>query len=115
MVVLALALVPSFGATGAAAATSSTFVVMNVAVSVALARTAGLRPFRTDFVLTLLTSAAPLTAALAIRAAIGSVGLLEALGLVLSVSVVWFALLFAVKIVRRDEIVRLLPRGLGAR
>jgi len=113
MIVLALALVPPFGATGAAAATSATFVVMNIAVSTALARTGGLQPFRTDYVLTLLTSAAPLGAALAIRAGTGSVDLLEALGLVLSVSVVWFALLFAVKIVRRDEIVRLLPRGSG--
>jgi O-antigen/teichoic acid export membrane protein len=115
MVALALGLVPPFGSTGAAAATAATFVVMNVVVSVELARTAGLQPFRTDFVLTLLTSAAPLAAALAVRAGTGSVDLLEALGLVLGVSVVWFALLFAVKIVRRDEIARLLPRGLGAR
>jgi O-antigen/teichoic acid export membrane protein len=115
MIVLALALVPAFGTTGAATATACTFVVMNIAVSVELARTAGLQPFRTDFVLTLLTSAAPLAAALAIRAATGSVDLLEALGVVLSVSVVWFAFLFTVRIVRRDEIVRLLPRRPGAR
>jgi O-antigen/teichoic acid export membrane protein len=115
MIVLALALVPAFGTTGAATATACTFVVMNIAVSVELARTAGLQPFRTDFVLTLLTSAAPLAAALAIRAATGSVDLPEALGLVLSVSVVWFAFLFTVRIVRRDEIVRLLPRRPGAR
>jgi O-antigen/teichoic acid export membrane protein len=115
MVVLALALVPPFGTTGAAAATASTFVVMNVAVSTALAHTAGLQPFRTDYVLTLVTSAAPLGAALAIRASTGSVDLLEALGLVLGVSVIWFALLLRVKVVRSDEIMRLLPGGLVGR
>ena len=55
MVMLAVTLVPAFGAEGAAAATSGTYVILNLAVSIALYRAAGAHPFRRDLVLTVLT------------------------------------------------------------
>jgi O-antigen/teichoic acid export membrane protein len=111
MVVLALLLVPLFGATGAASATSATYVILNVVVAIELMRAAGVQPFRTDFVLTLLSSLGPLVAALAIRAWAGPVDLWQAVGSVVVLSIVWIALLFGVGVVRRDEIIRLLPAG----
>jgi O-antigen/teichoic acid export membrane protein len=111
MVVLALVLVPAFGATGAASATSATYVVLNVVVAFELVRTTGAQPFRTDFVVTLLSSLGPLLAALAIRAWGGHVGFWQALGYVVALSAVWVALLFGLRVVRRDEITRLLPAG----
>jgi O-antigen/teichoic acid export membrane protein len=111
MVVLALLLVPLFGATGAASATSATYVILNIVVAIELMRAAGVQPFRTDFVLTLLSSLGPLMAALAIRTWAGPVDLWQAVGSVVVLSVVWIALLFGVGVVRRDEIIRLLPTG----
>ena len=109
MVVFALGLVPAFGATGAASATSATYLVLNVVVAFELVRATGVQPFRTDFVLTLLSSLGPLAAALAIRAWAGPAGVWPALGSVVGLSAVWIALLFGLRLVRRDEITRLLP------
>jgi O-antigen/teichoic acid export membrane protein len=111
MVVLALVLVPAFGATGAASATSATYLVLNVVVASELVRATGVQPFRTDFVLTLLSSLGPLLAALAIRAWAHPVRFWPALGSVVALSAVWVALLFGLRLVRRDEITRLLPAG----
>jgi O-antigen/teichoic acid export membrane protein len=111
MVVLAVALVPAFGATGAASATSATYVILNLVVAVELMRAAGVQPFRTDFVLTLLSSLAPLTAVLALRVWAGPVDLWRALGSVGGLTIAWLAFLFGVGIMRRGEIVRLLPSG----
>jgi O-antigen/teichoic acid export membrane protein len=109
MIVLALVLVPAFGATGAASATSATYVVLNVVVAFELVRATGVQPFRMDFVLTLLSSLGPLAAALAIRAWAGPVGFWPAFGSVIALSAVWVALLFGLRVVRRDELTRLLP------
>jgi O-antigen/teichoic acid export membrane protein len=109
MIVLALLLVPRFGAEGAAAATSATYVILNAVVAFELARTAGVQPFRKDFVLTLLSSLGPLAAALAIRAWVGPVDFWPAVGSGVALSAVWVALLFGLRVIRRDEIRRLLP------
>jgi O-antigen/teichoic acid export membrane protein len=111
MVVLALVLVPAFGATGAASATSATYVVLNVVVAFELARAAGVQPFRRDFVLTLLSSLGLLLAALGIRAWASPVDLWQAVGSVVVLSIVWIVLLVGVGVVRLDEIVRLLRAG----
>ncbi len=49
MVVLAVVLVSVFGATGAASATTATYVILNLVVAVELARTTGVQPFRGRF------------------------------------------------------------------
>jgi O-antigen/teichoic acid export membrane protein len=111
MVLLAVLLVPPFGDEGAAAATSATYVVLNAVVAFELVRVAGAQPFRTDFVLTLLSSLGPLLAALAIRAWAGPVDFWKAIGSSVALSAIWVALLFGLRVIRRDEIRRLLPGG----
>jgi O-antigen/teichoic acid export membrane protein len=109
MVVLAVALVPPFGPKGAAAATSGTYVILNLVVAYALLRAAEVQPFRRDFVVTMLSWLAPLGAALAVRASGDVSGVWEAIGVAVGVSVAWALLLFPLKALRREEIVRLLP------
>jgi O-antigen/teichoic acid export membrane protein len=109
MVVLAVALVPPFGPKGAAAATSGTYVILNLVVAYALLRAAGVQPFRRDFVVTMLSWLAPLGAALAIRASGDVNGVWEAIGVAVVVSAAWAVLLFPLRALHRDEIVRLLP------
>jgi O-antigen/teichoic acid export membrane protein len=111
MVVLAVALVPPLGPKGAAAATSGTYVILNLVVAFALLRAAGVQPFRRDFVVTLLTWLVPLGAALAVRASGDVTGVWEAIGVSVGVSAVWAVLLFPLRALRRDEISRLLPWG----
>lgn len=110
MVMLAVALVPAFGAEGAAAATSGTYVILNLAVSIALYRAAGAHPLRRDLVLTILTWAGPVAGGLAIRASSQEVSGWQAIGLALALSLIWTAVLFALRVLRRDEIMRLLPQ-----
>jgi O-antigen/teichoic acid export membrane protein len=109
MVVLALVLVPPLGADGAAAATAGTYVILNVAVALALWRAAGVHPFRRDFVVTMLSWLAPLAAALAIRASTDSIDFWRAIGIGVAVSSVWIVFLFAARLVRLSEVTRLLP------
>ena len=110
MVMLAVTLVPAFGAEGAAAATSGTYVILNLAVSIALYRAAGAHPFRRDLVLTILTWVGPVAAGLAVRASSQRVSGWQAIALALALSLIWIAVLFALGVLRRDEIMRLLPQ-----
>ena len=107
---MAVALVPAFGTEGAAAATSGTYVILNLAVSIALYRAAGAHPLRRDLVLTILTWAGPVAGGLAIRASSQGVSGWQAIGLALALSLIWTAVLFALRVLRRDEIMRLLPQ-----
>jgi O-antigen/teichoic acid export membrane protein len=109
MIVLAIALVPPFGPKGAAAATSGTYVILNLVVAYALLRAAAVQPFRRDFVVTMVSWLAPLGAALAVRASEDVAGVWEAIGIAVGVSVGWVLLLFPLGALHRDEIVRLLP------
>ena len=109
MVVFALALIPPLGAKGAAAATSATYLILNLVVSIGLLRSARVQPFRRDFVVTLLSWLAPLAAALAIRASGVAIGVWAAIGIGLGLSCAWAVALFALRVLRRSEIMRLLP------
>ena len=111
MVVLAVALVPLFGAEGAAAATSATYVIVNLVVAVGLFRAAGVQPFRRDFVVTALSWVAPVAAALAIRSSFSEVAIWQAIAIAVALSLAWAAALFALRVLRPDEITRLLPGG----
>jgi hypothetical protein len=86
-------------------------VILNVVVALELVRATGVHPFRTDFVFTLLSSLGPLAAALAIRAWIGPFDVWQAVGSGVALSAIWVALLFGLRVIRRDEIRRLLPGG----
>ena len=115
MVVLSLALIPAFGPAGAAAATAGTYVILNAAVAVELARLTRVVPVRTDYLVTLFSSAVPLAVALAIDGWLDSVNLLEAICCALVLSSVWAGLLLAVGTLRREELRRLVPgRGTPA-
>jgi O-antigen/teichoic acid export membrane protein len=111
MIVLALALVPPFGAKGAAVATSLTYAVLNVVVSMALVRAGRVYPVRRDFALTILSALGPLAAALLIRASVDAVGVWEAIGFSVGLAAAWVALLFALRVLRLREVTRLLPGG----
>jgi O-antigen/teichoic acid export membrane protein len=111
MTVVALVLIPLFGVTGAAAATSTTYVVFNVWVSAELWRATGVHPLRADFVLTVLTAATAVGTALAIRGPLAQSNLWAALGWSCAISAGWAILLLGARLVRRDELRRLVPIG----
>jgi O-antigen/teichoic acid export membrane protein len=110
MVVLAVVLIPPLGPNGAAAATSATYVIFNVWVSEELHRATGVHPLRGDLVLTILTATLGVGVALALRAYLGPTGFWEALGWSCAVSACWIAVLFLTRLVRREELTRLIPR-----
>jgi O-antigen/teichoic acid export membrane protein len=110
MIVLACALIPPFGPTGAAIATSATFVVINVVLAVALARSAGILPLRTDLAVTVASSALPVTAVLALRAWGHPTGTAAAIGVSLALWAAWLPLLVALRALRLTELTRLVPR-----
>jgi O-antigen/teichoic acid export membrane protein len=98
-------------AKGAAAATSATYAILNLVVALALVRAAGVLPFRRDFVVTMLSWLGPLAAALAIRTSGAAIDVWQAFGVGVGLSVAWVVLLFALGVLRRSEITRLLPVG----
>ena len=111
MAVLAVTLIPSFGAEGAAVATSVTFVVLNVWVAGEVLRTTRVHVFRADFVVTLASAAAPVCIALLVRAQWDGIGLGLAAVWSIGLSVAWVAALLATGIISRHELTRLVPRS----
>jgi O-antigen/teichoic acid export membrane protein len=108
MVTSALALVPRFGAVGAAEATALSYLVMNGAVGWALHRATGVHPFRRDMAVTVASSLLVLIAVAAVDAARWS-----PTGRVSSVAVLtcaWVAFLFGARVVRMEELARIVPR-----
>lgn len=110
MIVLACALIPPFGPTGAAIATSATFVVINIVLAVALARSAGILPLRTDLAVTVASSALPVAAALALRSWGHPSSTAAAIGASLALWAAWLPLLVALRALRLAELTRLMPR-----
>jgi O-antigen/teichoic acid export membrane protein len=109
MVGLALGLIPPFGAVGAAFATSTSYVVLNIGMGWALFRRTRVHPFRLDMVLVLLSSLGLFGLAPLFR----SLGLQQHLvGACLVIAVVWglwVALLMAIGTLRPVEVLRLIP------
>ena len=60
--------------------------------------------------LTIVTWAGPVAAGLAVRASSQHVSGWQAIALALALSLIWIAVLFAIGVLRRDEIMRLLPQ-----
>jgi O-antigen/teichoic acid export membrane protein len=110
MLVLALSLIPFTGAIGAALATSSSFVVMNVAVGWALFRATGVHPFRRDMIVVLTTSFAPLIASLWLSRSV-SLALSSRLVADAVLCASWIGGLIAARVVRIAEVTAILPRA----
>lgn len=115
MAVLALALIPPFGAVGAATATAGSYGVITVLASVALLRTTGIHALRSDFLIVVWSSALPLAGALALRRWAGVDGLLGAAAWSVSLWFAWIAVLVAARAVRRGDLAGLLGGFRGAR
>jgi O-antigen/teichoic acid export membrane protein len=113
MLVLALSLIPFAGAIGAALATSSSFVVMNVAVGWALFRATGIHPFRRDMILVLTTSLAPLIASLWLSRSSTGLALPWILLADVAMCAGWAGGLVAARIVRIAEVASIMPRRTG--
>lgn len=113
MVVLASALVPPFGAIGAAVATSATYTVVNITASAALHTAARVPPFDRALATTAASATLPLAGLAALHhAAPGapfSVDVLETL----AAWGAWVGILLALRALSVHEIVRLLPRRGG--
>lgn len=109
MIGLAVALIPLFGGIGAALSTTLSFMVLNVGVGVALYRSAGVSPFRSDMVALLSTSLLPAVLALLMR----QVAVQPSVLLVLVVSVglwsLWFGIVLGIRAVRVKELLQLIP------
>jgi O-antigen/teichoic acid export membrane protein len=113
MVVLAATLVPPFGPTGAAVATSATYVVINVVAGLELLRVEDVHPFGRDFLAVLLTSVVPVLGALAIRRWAGPVDLWTSIGWSLGLWAAWLGWLFWLGAIRPHELKRLVPASRG--
>jgi O-antigen/teichoic acid export membrane protein len=111
MVVLAVALIPPFGATGAAAATALTVVLANAVASAVLYRLARTQPFDRPFALVCATSLAPVGGALAVSRWAPPHGLLPAAAWSIELWAAWVAFLFATRALRLDELRRLARPG----
>ena len=109
MIVLAFALIPSYGATGAAISTSATYVVFNLWVSVELHRATGAHPLRPDLLLVIVTATVPVAVALVVRSRLEPSSLWGALLWSCVVTLGWIGLLLATRLLRREELRRLLP------
>jgi O-antigen/teichoic acid export membrane protein len=109
MVVLAVVLIPVFGATGAAVSTSCSYLVLNVSVGVALFRTVGVSPFRADMVALLLTSLLPAALALLVGQVAERPGVPFVLVVSLALSALWFGVVLGTRAIRVRELVQLFP------
>lgn len=107
MIALGVVLVPWFGPEGAAAATSGTYIVLNLWVAIELYRITGAHPLRRDFVATLATAGLPLAAALALHFVLGPVDLWRAAAVSVGLAAAWAVLLLGIHAVRPFELRRL--------
>jgi O-antigen/teichoic acid export membrane protein len=114
MIVVALGLIPPFGAVGAALATMASYLTWNAAASVALWRSSGLLPSRRDNVVTVATSLAILTLGLLTRPLSDGAGLWLAIGWTLMLWLLWIGVLTLAKALRWRELASLVFHG-GAR
>jgi O-antigen/teichoic acid export membrane protein len=103
MVVSATILIPVFGPVGAAAATSTSYVALNVVATWTLYRRTHVHPFRRDWFILVLSFVALLSAAL-ILASHFQPNLLQSLMLSSALWIVWFGGLAWAGALRREEL-----------
>jgi O-antigen/teichoic acid export membrane protein len=110
MVGLAFALIPVLGATGAALSTASSYIVLNVGVGLALFRSTGVSPFRTDMVTLLLTSLLPAASILLIRGVVAHPGVPLVLLTSLGLWALWLGVVVGTRAIKIGELLELIPR-----
>jgi O-antigen/teichoic acid export membrane protein len=103
MVVLSVALIPPFGPTGAAAATTGSFVVLNLMIWGMLRRREATGLFTRDIVAVMATSVIPIGAAIAIRVVWGTGTVLTAIACCVGLCALWMGLLASIGAMRRAE------------
>jgi O-antigen/teichoic acid export membrane protein len=109
MVVLALALIPPFGAIGAASATSASYVVLNVVVGVALLRVSGVHPFSHAYLATLLSGGMLLAVSAWLGDTIDVGSALEAGTWTAALWLSWVTVLLTIRVIRIGELAALIP------
>jgi O-antigen/teichoic acid export membrane protein len=101
-VLVAAIAIPNSGATGAAVATATGFVVLNLAVGVALARTTGAHPFAGSSAVFLLSGSVPLAIVAAASSQVG--GVAGALALTTGAWLAWTVLTVATGLLPREDL-----------
>jgi O-antigen/teichoic acid export membrane protein len=114
MVVLALALIPPFGAIGAASATSASYVVLNVVVGVALLRVSGVHPFSHAYLATLLSGGMLLAVSAWLGDTIDVGSALEAGTWTAALWLSWVTVLLTIRVIRIGELAALIPTRSGS-
>jgi O-antigen/teichoic acid export membrane protein len=110
MIILAFTLIPPFGPMGAALATSLSFLILNILVSVALIAKTGVHPFDRQLFKVLGTSLLPIAAAIALRRHGYGDDIWTALGISGGLFALWVGLLALTRSLDLD-LFRKLPRG----
>ncbi len=103
MVLAAVALIPAFGATGAAAATSLGVLVVNVVASVMLFGRYRLHPFRGDVMVVIASSAIPLVVVCSL-ATLTRLPSPQALGVTVGAWALWLGGLVTARLITRQEV-----------
>ncbi len=109
MLVLTLVLVPLEGDLGAALATTSSYLVLNVATSIALYRAVGVHPFRCDQVLVVLTSLVAAEGAYVLARHLGTASTAAGLVAAIGCTAVWLGVALIAGWIRVEDVVRFLP------
>ncbi len=110
MTVLAVCLVPPFGAVGAAVATSATYAIVNIAASLALRRVAGLAVVARPMAITIATAMLPLAASALARGSAPESSFVGELGMVALLWLCWLAVLRRLGAISLSEIAGFDPR-----
>ena len=108
MLCTSLALIPPLGATGAAMATTISYIVFNLMMSWTLYRTAGVHPVHRDLALVVTTSPLVIVVAIGLEALIGG-GLIMAVASALIAWFAWVLLVRSIGAIRVAEVAAFLP------
>lgn len=114
MVAISLALIPGFGAIGAATATTVSYAVLNVVMSWTLFKMAGVHPFHRDLVIVVVTSPIMLLVGTVVVSSVGR-DFLTAVAAALIAWIGWLLLVAAMGAINYAELRAFLPKRSGAR
>ncbi|MEX0833446.1 MAG: oligosaccharide flippase family protein [Actinomycetota bacterium] len=113
--VLAVTLVPAFGAIGAAAATAGGLLILNLVAGYWLMRNERVHPFRRDMVTTILAAGVAIATGVGIRETLHPAGLLPALVWTVVITLLWVGTILSLRSTSISEWRSLLPsRGRAA-
>lgn len=110
MLGLAFALIPIFGATGAAVSTASSYIVLNVGVGLALFRSTGVSPFKKDMVAILLTSLVPVVSVLLVRGLAANQSVPLAFFTSVGLWAMWLGIVLWTRAIKVSDLLELIPK-----